>query len=156
MLNGRYLSMLMSMITMVMFGVLYLLVVSGIYVNKHHNDYYLFLQYFMFNKSMPRPCQQYGIRYSTLGSRGISKSRNIVTDPIRYQDFVDCAPYCCYLSFQLQKGLCGTKLGIVKLILQTTGSVSLLVDDLFVPEDIISSVSVPKCRCWYCGLNVST
>ena len=41
--------------------------------------------------------------------------------------------------------LCGTKLGIVKLILQTTGSVSLLVDDSFVPEDIISSVSVPKC-----------
>ena len=49
------------------------------------------------------------------------------------------------MKFKYQKGLCGTKLGIVKLILQTTGSVSLLVDDSFVPEDIISSVSVPQC-----------
>ena len=39
----------------------------------------------------------------------------------------------------------GTKLGIVKRILQTIGSISLLVDDSFVPEDIISSVSVPQC-----------
>ena len=28
------------------------------------------------------------------------------------------------------------------------------VSDSFVPEDIISSVSVPKCWGWYCGVNV--
>ena len=49
--------------------------------------------------------------------------------------------------------VCRTKFGIVTLCIRTTGSVSLLVDDSFVPEDIISSViNAPLLtlilRCW--------
>ena len=36
------------------------------------------------------------------------------------------------MKLKLQKGLCDTKLDIVKLILQTTGSISLLEDDSFI------------------------
>ena len=52
-----------------------------------------------------------------------------------------------FFGFFLAENKCliGTKLGIVKLILQTTGSISLLVDDSFIPEDITSSVPVPQC-----------
>ena len=59
--------------------------------------------------------------------------------------FPDFCGLAILIKFKSQKSLCDTKLGIVKLILQTTGSISLLVDDSFVPEDINSSVSVSQC-----------